>query len=77
VFGGDTHWPNQSVAYATQARSWLTRALQAEIDEGLLTEREAISLATLFMRSNQETCFNLEEKRTAIRKAYEEQRSAH
>ena len=77
VFGGDTHWPNQSVAYATQARSWLTRALQAEIDDGLITESEAINLASLIMRRNQETCFNLEEKRTAIRKAYEEQRSAH
>jgi predicted TIM-barrel fold metal-dependent hydrolase len=74
VFGGDTHWPNQSAAYATQARSWLTRALQAEIDEGLLGEAEAISLATLFMRKNQEACFNLDKKRAAIRRAYTQQK---
>jgi hypothetical protein len=32
AFGGDTFWPNAAVAYATQARQWLTRALQAELD---------------------------------------------
>ncbi len=66
AFGGDTSWPNASVAYAVQARQWLTRALQAEVDEGLMTEREAMALATRFMRTNQEECFDLEGTRAAI-----------
>ncbi|MCC6442748.1 MAG: amidohydrolase family protein [Armatimonadetes bacterium] len=63
VFGGDTFWPNASVAYAMQARHWLTRALQGEVDDGLLTETEAMSLATHLMIRNQEECFRLPEKR--------------
>jgi uncharacterized protein len=59
VFGGDTFWPGATVAYAKQARHWLTRALQAEIDDGLLTEQEAISLAGRFMRENQYACFEV------------------
>lgn len=66
AFGGDTIWPNAAVAYARQARQWLTRALQAEVDEGLLTEREAMTLATRFMRTNQEECFDLAGTRGAI-----------
>jgi hypothetical protein len=66
AFGGDTSWPNASVAYAMQARQWLTRALQAEVDEGLLTEWQAMALATRLMRTNQEECFDLEGTREAI-----------
>ena len=69
AFGGDAHWPAAAVAYAAQARRWLTRALQAEVDEGLLTEREAIALATRLMRTNQEECFDLAGTRAAIRAA--------
>ncbi len=66
AFGGDTGWPNAVVAYATQARQWLTRALQAEVDEGFLTDRQAISLATQLMRTNQEACFDIAGTRAAI-----------
>ncbi|MDP6019589.1 MAG: amidohydrolase family protein, partial [Candidatus Latescibacteria bacterium] len=45
-FGGDTGWPTSSAAYAIQARRWLTRALQAEIDENLLSEQQAMDVAT-------------------------------
>ena len=69
VFGGDTSWPNAAVAYAAQARQWLTRALQAEVDDRLLSEREALALATRFMRTNQEQCFDIEGTRAAIRAA--------
>jgi predicted TIM-barrel fold metal-dependent hydrolase len=69
AFGGDTPWPHLSVAYATQAREWLTRALQAEIDDGHLTEFEAIRLATRFMRENQYAVFDLEGTRAALRDA--------
>jgi hypothetical protein len=66
IFGGDTGWPSGSLAYAHQARTWLTRALQAEVDDGLLSEKEAIALATRFMRDNQYACFRVEEKKTAL-----------
>ena len=67
AFGGDTGWPTSSVAYAIQARRWLARALQGEVDDGLLTEAEAIELATRFMRGNQEACFDLAGTRQALR----------
>jgi hypothetical protein len=59
AFGGDTSWPSAAVAYAAQARTWLTRALQAEVSDGLLSEREAIALATRLMRQNQLDCFDI------------------
>jgi len=66
AFGGDTSWPGASVAYAIQARRWLTRALQAEVSEGLLTEAQAIAYATRLMRGNQAACFDLAGTRAAI-----------
>lgn len=66
AFGGDTFWPTASVAYAWQARRWLDRALQAEVTEGLMSEREAIRLATRIMRENQYACFRIEAKRTTL-----------
>ncbi|MFN8514879.1 MAG: amidohydrolase family protein [Thermomicrobiales bacterium] len=69
AFGGDTGWPAAVVGYTAQARQWLTRALQAEVDEGLLSERQAIALATRLMRTNQEECFDLAGTRAAIHRA--------
>ncbi len=66
AFGGDTFWPNAAVAYATQARQWLTRALQAEVDDQLLLAPAAIALATRLMRTNQEECFDIVGTRAAI-----------
>jgi len=66
AFGGDTHWPQAAVAYAMQARQWLTRALQSEVDEGWLNENQATELATRLMRSNQQECFDLAGTRAAI-----------
>ncbi len=66
LFGGDTGWPGVSLAYAFQTRRWFTRALQAEIDDGLLTEAEAIALASRYMRDNHYDCFRIEKKRAAI-----------
>ncbi len=68
VFGGDTFWPTAAVAYSSQARTWLTRALQAEVDDGLLSEQDAIVLATRLMRGNQEACFDIIGRRNAISK---------
>jgi uncharacterized protein len=69
AFGADTAWPNGSWGYAYQARAWLTRALEAEVQGGDLTEREAIKLASRFMRENQHEFFNIETKRNAVRVA--------
>jgi len=69
AFGGDTFWPMTTWAYATQARTWLTRSLQAEIADGLLTEPEAIDLATQWMIGNQRQCFDIEGARAAIAQA--------
>jgi hypothetical protein len=38
AFGGDAWWPSASVAYAVQARAWLSRALEAEVNDGLLVD---------------------------------------
>lgn len=66
-FGGDSFWPWASAAYAHQARAGLTRALEAEAADGLLTERDAIGLAARFLGENQRACFDLEGTRRAIR----------
>jgi uncharacterized protein len=67
VFGGDSWLPSAVVGYAIQARAGLTRALQAEVDEGQLNEKQAVSLAQRFMQGNQRACFDLEGTRAAIR----------
>lgn len=60
IFGGDTGWPHAAAAYAWQARRGLTRALQAEIGAGFLSEPQAISLAQRWMRDNAYACFPLD-----------------
>ena len=71
-FGGDTSWPNAAFAYSLQARKWLNRTMQAEVDDGYLTEKEAIGLAKRFMFDNQRECFDIESTRSAIRKSMEQ-----
>ncbi len=66
VFGGDTRLPWAAVAYATQARKGLLRALQAEVKEKSMTEREAMAVATRVMRQNQYECFDVEGRRANI-----------
>jgi predicted TIM-barrel fold metal-dependent hydrolase len=69
IYGGDTGWPTASYAYTQQARRWLARALQGEVDDGLLTEAEAMGLATRWMRTNQYECFHVARKQEALRSA--------
>ncbi len=71
IFGGDTSWPGAAVAYAKQARQWVTRALQAEVNEDLLSEAEAIALAERFMRTNQYDCMRIDAKKATLRAAKE------
>jgi predicted TIM-barrel fold metal-dependent hydrolase len=66
AFGGDSWWPSASVAYAAQARTWLTRTLEAEVNDGLLTERAAIAYATRLMRTNQLACFDIAGRQAAL-----------
>ena len=66
AFGGDTAWPAAALAYATQARAWITRALTGEVEDGLLTEGEAIALATRIMRDNQLECFDIAGRRATL-----------
>ena len=66
AFGGDTFWPTSSVAYAIQARKWLTRALEAEVADGEMKEQQAMDLATRLMQTNQWECFDIEGTRRAI-----------
>lgn len=68
-FGGDSWNPLASVAYALQARQGLTRALEAELADGLLTEPQALALAERFLMTNQQECFDIEGTRQAIREA--------
>jgi uncharacterized protein len=75
-FGGDTGWPTSAAAYAIQARRWLTRALEAEVAAGDLTERQAMGVATRWMRENQYECFDLEGTRAAIRRSMAESTAA-
>jgi len=67
AFGGDTFWPTLAVGYAAQARGGLVRALQAEIDDGYLSEAEAMHIATHVMHANQYACFDIDGTRAAIR----------
>jgi predicted TIM-barrel fold metal-dependent hydrolase len=69
AFGGDTMWPTSSLAYAHQARQGLTRALEAEIQDGSLTENEAIETATRLMRDNCYNCFDVTGTRAALQAA--------
>lgn len=68
-FGGDTFWPTSVVAYAHQARARLYQALAEEIREGELTEKQAIAVATRWLRENQYELFDLHGTREAIQKA--------
>ncbi len=65
-FGGDTGWPTSAAAYATQMRKWFTRAMEAEVSEGLLTEPQAIGIASRIMHDNAYDCFDLPGTRAAI-----------
>jgi uncharacterized protein len=65
AFGGDTSSPTNTVAYSIQARRWLTRALEAEVTAGDLTEQQAIRIAHRIMHDNQYACFDIEGTRAA------------
>ena len=68
-FGGDTGWPTSSAAYAIQMRHWFTRAMESEVAEGLLTEQQAMHIASRIMYDNQYDCFDLEGTRSNITSA--------
>ena len=63
--GGDSAWPTSAYAYSIQMRQYLTKALQAEIDDGEMTEAQAIALAQRMMFDNQMACFDVAGTRAA------------
>ena len=69
AFGGDTGWPTSAMAYAIQARNEIRRALDAEIADGYLTEKQAMAFATRIMHTNQYDCFDISGTRSNIAKA--------
>jgi predicted TIM-barrel fold metal-dependent hydrolase len=69
AFGDDATTPSTAYAYAVQMRRWLTKALQAEIDDGSMTTRQAIDCATRLLRGNQLACFDIEGRQRAVREA--------
>ena len=60
AFGGDSAWPTPTVAYCRQMRKWLTRALEQEVADGDLSERQAIEVAGQILRENHYQCFDIE-----------------
>lgn len=68
-FGDDAATPSAAYAYAVQMRRWLTRALEEEVADGLLTTRQAIDSATRLLRGNQLACFDIEGRQRAVREA--------
>lgn len=65
-FGGDTRWPTSALAYTVQMRRWFARALQDEVSEGLLTEPQAITIASRLMHDNAYDCFDIAGTRASI-----------
>ena len=68
AFGGDTGWPTSAMAYAIQARNEIRRALEEEIKDGYMTEKQAMTYANRIMNKNQYECFDIEGTRTNIAK---------
>ena len=65
AFGGDTKSPTDAYAFSIQMRRYLTKALETEVEEGELTEAQAIAFAQRIMYENQMQCFDVEATRTA------------
>jgi len=69
AFGGDINWPTSAYAYSIQMRKYLTKALQAQVDDDELTEQQAIDFAQRVMFDNQMACFDVDATREANVKA--------
>ncbi|AUX79321.1 amidohydrolase family protein [Sinorhizobium fredii] len=67
VFGGDTLLPTSSVGYAMQFRKWFGKTLGREVDDGSLSEAEAIRLAEFFMMANPYDYYDLTGKKEVLR----------
>jgi len=52
AFGGDTHHPLCTYAYARQARAGIARTLQSRIDRGLTSESLARDIARAILLTN-------------------------
>ena len=68
AFGGDTSWPAAAVAYAGAGAPLADPRPAGRGGRRLLTERQAIGVATRLMQTNQHECFDIEGTRAAIRR---------
>ena len=66
AFGGDARTPTAAFACSLQARRWLTRTLEREVAEALLSEADAMDLATRLLRTNALALFNIDRRRAAV-----------
>ncbi|MGN6031934.1 MAG: amidohydrolase family protein, partial [Thermomicrobiales bacterium] len=69
AFGDDTNTPSMAYAYTVQMRRWLTRTLEEEVADGLMTPSQAMDVATRLLRGNQLACFDIAGRQQAIRDA--------
>ncbi len=58
AFGGDIHRPRAAVAYSIQARTRIGQALEKEIENGEITEKQSIEIARSILQNNQLECFD-------------------
>ena len=65
AFGGDCSHPTTAYAYSLQMRRHLARTLRAAIDDGDMTESQAIDVAQRVLFNNQAACFDIEGTRAA------------
>ena len=65
AFGGDTTTPTNAYAYSLQMRRYLAKALEAEVADGEMTERDAIEFAQRVLFDNQANCFDVKGTRAA------------
>ncbi|WP_041678984.1 amidohydrolase family protein [Rhizobium etli] len=69
AFGGDSRLPAASVGYAFQARIWLLKTLESAVNDGWMTERQAIEFAERLMVTNQYEFFDLADRKARLRTA--------
>ena len=60
AFGGDVRWPVEKVyGHLTIAKEIVSTVLSRRIDRGLMTRRQAVSLATMWFHTNPQGLYRL------------------
>jgi hypothetical protein len=69
IFGGDSLLPVASLGYSIQARRCFSSVLHKEVDEGVMSESDAIKCAKFLMMDNPILYFDVERKRQILKNA--------